>query len=106
MAKLIALGAATADNELVHFNRTELTLLLNLYARRAAEGEWRDYAIDHGTQCAVFSLYRHSLECPALTISKLAERVYVVTQGDRELARCSTLTDALSVLERMPRLVP
>lgn len=109
MAKLIALGAAVTDNCLVHFNRTELTLLKNLYARRMAEREWRDYAIEHGALCAVFSVYCNNRERPALTVSKQTERgrpVYVVAQQEQEIIRCGALTDALAVLERVPRLVP
>lgn len=113
MAKLIRLADHRAKHDFVHFNRTELTLLLNLYARQVARGGWRDYAIDHGADRAVFAIYRHTLEKPLFTISKLAPAApgkaesgdYVLATADRELARSGSLTEVLAVLERTPKLV-
>lgn len=114
MTKLIRLADHRTKQSFVHFNRTELTLLLNLYARRVAVGEWRDYAIDHGAARAVFAIYRHTMEAPLFTIAKipaiagkrgLRGTSFVVAAGDRELARSTSLSEALAVLERTPRLV-
>ncbi len=110
MAKLIRLAEYRVRRGFVHFNRTELTLLLNLYARRVASGEWRDYAIDQGAGKAVFSIYRHTLERPLFTVTKLGGRGcgrgdYVVAAAERELGRSGSLSEALAVLDRTPRLV-
>jgi hypothetical protein len=113
MANLIRLGEAAPKYSFVHFNRTELTLLLNLYARRVSEGAWRDYAIDQGGECAVFSIYRHTLDRPVFTITKLTgtklagtkRAEYVAATAERELARSASLAEALAALERAPRLI-
>ncbi len=111
MAKLIRMAEHRLKRGFVHFNRTELTLLLNLYARRVSAGDWRDYAIDHGAGKAVFSIYRHTLERPLFTVTKLGggERGghgdYVVAAAERELGRSGSLSEALALLERAPRLV-
>ena len=42
---------------IVTFDRHELGAILNLYGRKVAAGEWRDYAIDFGRQTAVFSIF-------------------------------------------------
>ncbi len=108
MANLIRLGEAAPKYSFVHFNRTELTLLLNLYARRVSEGAWRDYAIDQGAECAVFSIYRHTLDRPVFTITKLAcgkRAEYVAATPERELARSGSLAETLAALDRSPRLV-
>ena len=39
--------------ETVTFDRHELREILNLYGRKVAEGEWRDYAIDFSKDGAV-----------------------------------------------------
>lgn len=52
------------------FNRQELNQILNLYGRKVAAGEWRDYAIDMGRDKAVFSVFRRASECPLYTIEK------------------------------------
>ncbi|MGE5547761.1 MAG: DUF2794 domain-containing protein [Solirubrobacterales bacterium] len=113
MAKLIRLAEHRTKPAFVHFNRTELTLLLNLYARRVAGGEWRDYAIDQGPERAVFAIYRHTLEQPLFTITKLGPEAaarsrggdFIVAAGDRQLARSGSLSEALRAFDHKPRRV-
>ncbi len=54
----------------VSFDRLELQTILNVYGRKVAEGEWRDYAIDFLTDKAVFSIYRRSSEVPLYRVEK------------------------------------
>lgn len=93
----------------VFFSRLELNQLLSLYSRRVMSGEWRDYAIDHRAGEAAFSVFRHTAERPLFVISKRLrqdkDRVYVVSRGRETLARTHDITEALSVLDRGPRLV-
>ena len=46
----------------VTFSRDELRSILDLYGRKVAEGEWRDYAIDFTRDKAVFCIYRRTSE--------------------------------------------
>ena len=52
------------------FTRPELNEILALYGRKVASGEWRDYAIDLGSEKAVFSVYRRTSEYPLYRIEK------------------------------------
>ncbi len=54
----------------IAFDRRELTQILNVYGRKVASGEWRDYAIDTLREKAVFSVFRRSSECPLYRIEK------------------------------------
>lgn len=54
----------------VGFDRDELTRILDLYGRMVAAGNWRDYAIDHGRDMAVFSAFRRTAERPEYRIVK------------------------------------
>ncbi|MCO5056726.1 MAG: DUF2794 domain-containing protein [Rhizobiaceae bacterium] len=54
----------------VTFNRRELDEILRLYGRMVAAGEWRDYAIDHLKDRAVFSVFRRASEVPMFQIVK------------------------------------
>lgn len=56
--------------EIVSFDRRELALLLNLYGRKVAKGEWRDYAMDMLKDRALFSIYRHTSERPLYVVEK------------------------------------
>ncbi|MGH6865836.1 MAG: DUF2794 domain-containing protein [Methyloceanibacter sp.] len=54
----------------ISFSRQELTQILNVYGRKVASGEWRDYAIDTLKEKAVFSVFRRTSECPLYRIEK------------------------------------
>lgn len=95
----------------VAFGRDELRLILNLYGRMVAEGEWRDYAIDFTRDRAVFSIYRRSSELPLYRIvkdPKLARRqgaYSVETTAGLVLKRGPDLARVIRVLEKPLRLV-
>lgn len=61
-------GVASAAE--VCFQRRELDQIFRMYGRMVAAGEWRDYAIDHLSHRAVFSVFRRSSERPIYTIEK------------------------------------
>jgi hypothetical protein len=54
----------------VTFDRRELNRIFNLYGRKVAAGEWRDYAIDFMRDRAVFSVFRRASEVPIYRIEK------------------------------------
>jgi len=58
----------------VFFDRRELDLILALYGRMVAQGEWRDYAIDALKEAAVFSVFRRTSEMPLYRIEKRPDR--------------------------------
>nr|WP_228259618.1 DUF2794 domain-containing protein [Siculibacillus lacustris] len=99
---------ATRD---VTFDRRELFEILAVYGRMVAAGEWRDYAIDHLPDRAVFSVFRHARETARFRIEKdpkLAARqgaYRVVDQGGRIVKRGADLKRVLAVLETVPKLV-
>ncbi len=71
-AVLIPLSDARRDRmDLpVTFNRRELDQILRTYGRMVAANEWRDYAIDHLPDRAVFSVFRRASEVPLYQIVK------------------------------------
>jgi hypothetical protein len=54
----------------ITFNRRELKHILDLYGRKVAAGECRDYAIDFLKDRAVFSVFRRTSEVPLYRIEK------------------------------------
>jgi len=93
------------------FTRQELAAILDVYGRKVAAGEWRDYAIDLGREKAVFSIFRRSSEVPLYRIEKnmkLARKqgaYSVVAPAGLILKRGHDLKRVLTVLEGRPRLV-
>ncbi|MBI1365705.1 MAG: DUF2794 domain-containing protein [Alphaproteobacteria bacterium] len=95
-----ARGAATS------FTRAELARILSTYGQFVAAGEWRDYAIDHLKDAAVFSVFRRAAEAPLYRIEKrprLAGKQgqwLVVSMGGVILKRGHDLAQVLKVFER------
>ena len=89
----------------VFFDRRELDVLLRLYGRQVAAGEWRDYAIDGGMEAAVFSVFRRTSEAPAYRVEKrpaLARKQgawAVLGQGGVMLRRGHELAQVLRVFD-------
>ncbi len=89
----------------VFFDRREFELILNLYFRMVAKGEWRDYAIGHDRESCAFSVFRRSADSPLYRIlktPKLARKqgAYAVLAGGRVLKRGKTLAGALDFFNR------
>ncbi|MAN75955.1 DUF2794 domain-containing protein [Pelagibacterium flavum] len=89
----------------VSFDRKELALILNVYGRKVAAGEWRDYALDFGRERAMFSIYQRTSERPLFVVEKnpkLARRQgqYMVMGSDgRVLKRGHELSSVLRILD-------
>lgn len=92
--------------EQVSFDRAELGLILSLYGRMVAAGEWRDYAMSFLRDAAVFSVFRRAAERPLYRIEKhprLKSRqgMYAVLGPEGQvLRRGHDLATVLRVLER------
>lgn len=88
------------------FDRRELNVILTLYGRMVAAGEWRDYGISCLRDRAVFSVFRRTAENPLYRIEKhprLRNRqgLYAVIGMDGQiLKRGHDLRTVLRVLER------
>lgn len=113
-ANVVALPTSTryqAFTPPIGFNRRELNAILKVYGRKVADGEWRDYAIDHLKDRAVFSVFRRSSEVPLYRIEKqprLARRqgAYSVVAGTGLIVkRGHDLAHVLRVFDRQPKLV-
>ncbi len=93
----------------VAFDRKELSLILGLYGRYVAEGEWRDYAMDFGPESARFDIHRRASEQPLYSIVKtpgLAPKgglFSVIAPGGLIMRRGNDLDQVLKVLAKKPK---
>ena len=96
---------ATHKSE-VSFNRRELETILRIYGTKVIEGEWRDYAIDHLNDRAVFSIFRRASEVPLYRIEKNPDNARkqgaysVIAAGGLVLKRGHQLASVLKALEK------
>lgn len=92
--------------EQVSFDRAELGVILTLYGRMVAAGEWRDYGISCLREVAVFSIFRRTAENPLYRIEKRPrlrqkQGLYAVIGMDGQiLKRGHDLKSVLLVLEK------
>jgi hypothetical protein len=97
---------ANFHSNLVSFQKPELTIILSLYGRMVAAGEWRDYGISSLKEVAIFSIFRRTAENPIYKIEKrpkLRNRQgeYAVVGIDGQiLKRGQDLKSVLGILER------
>ena len=54
----------------IFFNKTELQLILNLYAKMVASGEWKDYGLSISKREVSFNVYHRTAEFPIYKITK------------------------------------
>jgi hypothetical protein len=100
-----------APGNQVTFSRHELDRILNLYGRKVAAGEWRDYAIDFLKDRAVFSVFRRACEMPIYRIEKnpkLARRqgaYSVISATGLIVRRGHELDRVLRVIDKSLRVV-
>ena len=54
----------------IFFNKVELKLILNLYAKMVSGGEWKDYGLSISQREVSFNVYRRTSEFPVYKITK------------------------------------
>ncbi len=90
----------------VFFDRKELDLILRLYGRKVAAGDWRDYAIDSFSDAVSFNVFRRSSEAPLYRIEKrpaLSRKqgaFAIFNQAGMVLKRGRELGPVLNVLDK------
>ena len=90
----------------VAFHRQELAIILGLYGRMVAAGEWRDYGISCLRDRAVFAVFRRTAETPLYRIEKhprlrMKQGQYVLFGAEGQaLKRGNDLKAVLRDLER------
>lgn len=103
MSNIVRLAEFRHRRGRVYFNRSELSRLLQVYSERVAQGEWRDYAIDHTVGMAVFSVFRHAHDQPLYAVAKIAGAQknidYAVFDQKRRLKRATDLDAVLRVFD-------
>jgi hypothetical protein len=110
MTQLLLLSEYRREGRAVFFHRDELNLLLGAYSRQVSRGLWRDYAIDHRSNMAVFSIFRRSQEQPVFVVTKVMlrgekEANYILSSRNRQIKSSRKLAKIIDVLHRQLTVV-
>lgn len=90
----------------IAFDRLEIGMIMNVYGRMVAAGEWRDYGMSFLKDVAVFAIFKRTSENPIYRIEKRPklrqkQGMYAVISIDGQvLKRGHDLKAVLRVLER------
>lgn len=96
----------SCDSEQVAFDRKELGVILTLYGKMVAAGEWRDYGMSFLKDVAVFSVFRRTAEHPLYRIEKRPKNAQkqgqyaVIGLDGRILKRGHDLRQVLRVFDK------
>ncbi len=94
-----------SDTIITSFNRNELNLILSVYGQNVAQGIWKDYAIDHTTTYAVFSIYRNTFERAFISIRKNSikqkrQKQYIILDvNQKKIQESNRLIDIINRLK-------
>jgi hypothetical protein len=108
--ELIELNAArlSRDRLPITFHRTELDAILRVYSMMVGAGEWRDYALSHLPDRAVFAVFKRAHEAPLFRVEKVPgtkQGAFAVYGSDgRILKRGQDIKQVLIVFERLLKL--
>ena len=97
--------APQTPEDRVAFHRTELSVILAVYGRMVAAGEWKDYSMDFLREVAVFSVFRRATEHPLYRIEKRPKDAQkqgaysVIGQDGRVLKRGRDLAQVMRVYD-------
>ena len=89
----------------IMWTRTELNILMSVYCRAVAAGEWRDYGLSSFTDKAVFAIFRKAHEIPLYRIEKVPElrkkqgQFRILAINNQVLRRGHDLTAVLRAIE-------
>tara|TARA_B100000941_G_scaffold229777_1_gene172159 strand:- start:3 stop:362 length:360 start_codon:yes stop_codon:yes gene_type:complete len=88
-----------SHSEITTFDRNELNDILSVYGKNVAQGIWKDYAIDHMANYAVFSIYRNTFEKAYISIRKYKykykkqKRYILLNINQKRILESNTLID-------------
>ena len=60
----------TGKEKIIFFNKKELQIILNLYAKMVSNGEWKDYRLSISKKEVSFNVYHRTTENPIYRITK------------------------------------
>ena len=76
----------------IFFNKSELKLILNLYARMVSSGEWKDYGLSISKREISFNVYHRTSNVPIYKITKnltSKNEIYSIKNSNNQIIRNS-----------------
>tara|TARA_B100000475_G_C14904208_1_gene276011 strand:+ start:200 stop:541 length:342 start_codon:yes stop_codon:yes gene_type:complete len=84
----------------VFFNKNELRLILNLYAKMVSSGEWKDYGLSISKKEISFNVYHRTSDFPVYKITKnlkpkISNEKYIIKSAQNNIIKTSNSLEFL-----------
>ena len=84
----------------VFFNKNELRLILNLYAKMVSSGEWKDYGLSISKKEISFNVYHRTSDFPVYKITKnlkpkISNEKYTIKSAQNNIIKTSNSLEFL-----------
>ena len=85
----------------IFFNKIELKLILNLYAKMVSGGEWKDYGLSISKREISFNVYHRASDYPVYKITKnlnpknITERYFIKDSKNKIIRNSGNLEDLI-----------
>ena len=68
--KLVVNNVSKEENQKFFFEKKELKIILNLYAKMVSEGSWKDYGLSISSKQVIFMVFKNAAENAIYKICK------------------------------------
>tara|TARA_B100000029_G_C17460009_1_gene918172 strand:- start:307 stop:648 length:342 start_codon:yes stop_codon:yes gene_type:complete len=84
----------------IFFNKIELKLILNLYAKMVSSGDWKDYGLSISKKEISFNVYHRTSDFPVYKITKnfkpkTKNEKYIIKNGQNNIIKSSNSLEFL-----------
>ena len=98
--KLVVNNSKTNENHNYFFEKKELKIILDLYAKMVSNGSWKDYGLKISSKQVAFSVFKNSSENAIYNICKNFKPVsknlkYLITDTKGKILKNSEYLDSL-----------
>tara|TARA_A100001234_G_scaffold75475_1_gene66647 strand:+ start:155 stop:493 length:339 start_codon:yes stop_codon:yes gene_type:complete len=98
--KLVVNNSKTNENHNYFFEKKELEIILDLYAKMVSNGSWKDYGLKISSKQVAFSVFKNSSENAIYNICKNFKPVsknlkYLITDTKGKILKNSEYLDSL-----------
>ena len=98
--KLIVNNSYSKDKQKYFFEKDELKIILDLYAKMVSNGSWKDYGLKISTKQVAFSVFKNSSENAVYNICKNFKPIsknlkYSITDTKGRILKNSYLLESL-----------
>ena len=107
--KLVVNNSKPNDNHNYFFEKGELKIILDLYAKMVSNGSWKDYGLKISSKQVAFSVFKNSSENAVYNICKNFKPVsknlkYLITDTKGRILKNSEYLDSLLKITNWKKL--